>query len=75
MLDATFGLGTNPWDIAAGVMLVQQACGRVPTPQGNARAAQQPWVSPDYFAITADLDLSRSILGTAVWQELFGGTL
>ncbi len=71
--DATFGLGTNSWDIAAGAMLVQQAGGRFLTPPRNEVAARRPWLSPDYFALTADLDLSQSVLGTAVWQELFGG--
>lgn len=71
--DATFGLGTNSWDIAAGAMLVQQAGGRFLTPPGDALAARQPWLTADYLALTAELDLSRSVLGTAVWQELFGG--
>lgn len=71
--DATFGLGTNPWDIAAGALLVQQAGGRFLTPRDDARAARRPWLTADYFALSADLDLDRSVLGTAVWQELFGG--
>ena len=70
--DATFGLGTNPWDIAAGVLLIQQAGGRFLVPSGNVVARQQPWLSPDYFGVTPELDLERSILGTVVWRELFG---
>jgi len=70
--DATFGLGTNPWDIAAGALLVQQAGGRFLVPPGNTAAATQPWLTPDYFALTPELDLERSVLGTVVWQDLFG---
>ena len=70
--DATFGLGTNAWDIAAGVLLIQQAGGRFLVPPGNAAAREQPWLSPDYFGVTPELDLEKSILGTVVWQELFG---
>jgi myo-inositol-1(or 4)-monophosphatase len=69
--DATFGLGTNPWDIAAGVLLVQQAGGRFLVPPGNATAVARPWLSPDYFAVTPELDLAQSILGQVVWRELF----
>lgn len=70
--DATFGLGTNPWDIAAGALLVQQAGGRFLVPPGNAVAVARPWLTPDYFAVTPELDLERSILGEVVWRELFG---
>jgi myo-inositol-1(or 4)-monophosphatase len=72
--DVTFGLGTNPWDIAAGVMLIQQAGGRFLVPPGNAAAVEKPWLSPDYFGLTPDLDLEKSILGTVVWQEMFGAS-
>lgn len=70
--DATFGLGTNPWDIAAGVLLIQQAGGRFLVPPDNIAAGAQPWLSPDYFGLTPELDLERSVLGTVVWRDLFG---
>ena len=70
--DATFGLGTNPWDIAAGALLVQQAGGRFLVPPSNAAANARPWLTPDYFALTPELDLERSVLGTVVWHDLFG---
>ena len=73
--DATFGIGTNPWDIAAGVLLVQQAGGRLLVPPANETAVARPWLTPDYFAVTPELDLERSILGTVVWRELFGATV
>ena len=71
--DATFGMGTNPWDIAAGVLLIQQAGGRFLVPPANEAAVAQPWLSPDYFGLTGDLYLERSVLGTVVWRDLFGG--
>jgi myo-inositol-1(or 4)-monophosphatase len=70
--DATFGMGTNPWDIAAGILLVQQAGGRFLAPPANEIAAARPWLSPDYFALTPELDLEQSILGEVVWRDLFG---
>jgi myo-inositol-1(or 4)-monophosphatase len=70
--DATFGLGTNPWDIAAGLLLVQQAGGRFLAPPSNPTAARRPWLTPDYFALTPELDLERSSLGAVVWRDLFG---
>jgi myo-inositol-1(or 4)-monophosphatase len=72
--DATFGLGTNSWDIAAGVLLVQQAGGRFLVPPANTAAIARPWLSPDYFALTPDLDLEQSILGQVVWRDLFAAT-
>ena len=72
--DATFGLGTNAWDIAAGVLLVQQAGGRFLVPPGDTEAVARPWLSRDYFAVTPELDLERSILGEVVWRGLFGAT-
>jgi myo-inositol-1(or 4)-monophosphatase len=70
--DATYGIGTNSWDIAAGVLLVQQAGGRFLVPPSNETAVARPWLTPDYFAVTPELDLEKSILGEIVWRELFG---
>jgi myo-inositol-1(or 4)-monophosphatase len=70
--DATFGLGTNPWDIAAGAFLIEQAGGRFLVPPANELANRRPWLTPDYFGLTADLDLDASILGEVVWNDLFG---
>ena len=58
--------------IAAGVMLIQQAGGRFLVPPANEIANAQPWLTPDYFGLTPELDLERSVLGTVVWQDLFG---
>jgi myo-inositol-1(or 4)-monophosphatase len=69
--DATFGMGTNPWDVAAGVMLVQQAGGRYLVPAGNPDWSARPWLSPHYLAVTPRLDLSTSSLGSVVLNEMF----
>ena len=69
--DATFGMGTNPWDIAAGAFLIQQAGGRFLVPPANELANRRPWLTPDYFGVTPELDLERSILGEVVWRDLF----
>lgn len=70
--DATFGMGTNPWDVAAGTMLVQQAGGRYLVPPSNSEWSARPWLSPHYLAVTAELDLTQSIIGEVVWNEMFG---
>ncbi|MCC7367383.1 MAG: inositol monophosphatase [Chloroflexi bacterium] len=69
--DATFGMGTNPWDVAAGVMLIQQAGGRYLVPEGNATWAARPWLSPYYLAVTPELDLGQSAVGDVVLREMF----
>lgn len=68
--DGTFGMGTNSWDVAAGVMLVQQAGGRYLVPPGNPEWIAQPWLSPHYLAVTPELDLERSSLGLIAWNEM-----
>jgi myo-inositol-1(or 4)-monophosphatase len=69
--DVTFGLGTNPWDIAAGVMLVQQAGGRFLAPPADPTWTTHPWLSPHYLALTPELDLERSAIGAVVVNDLF----
>lgn len=69
--DATFGMGTNPWDVAAGTMLVQQAGGRYLVPPGNPAWSAKPWLSPHYLALTGSLDLEQSAVGAVVWSEMF----
>jgi myo-inositol-1(or 4)-monophosphatase len=69
--DATFGMGTNSWDVAAGVMLVQQAGGRYLVPPGHPEWSARPWLSPHYLAVTAELDLEQSVVGEVVWNGMF----
>lgn len=69
--DATFGMGTNSWDVAAGVLLVQQAGGRYLVPPGHPEWTARPWLSPHYLAVTPELDLTQSSVGEVVWDELF----
>jgi myo-inositol-1(or 4)-monophosphatase len=69
--DATFGMGTNAWDVAAGTLLIQQAGGRYIVPPGNPEWSARPWLSPHYLAVTAELDLTKSVVGEVVWNEMF----
>ena len=69
--DATFGMGTNAWDVAAGTLLIQQAGGRYLVPPGNPEWSARPWLSPHYLAVTAELDLTKSVVGEVVWNEMF----
>lgn len=69
--DATFGMGTNSWDVAAGVMLIQQAGGRYLVPKGNEVWTARPWLSPYYLAATPELDLEQSAVGEVVLGEMF----
>ena len=71
--DGTFGMGTNPWDVAAGVMLVQQAGGRYIVPRSNPTWNARPWLSPHYLAVTPELALEQSSLGSVVLDDLFAG--
>ena len=69
--DATFGLGTNAWDVAAGMFLVQQAGGRYFVPGGDSFAVDRPWLARNYLAACPELDLERSSLRRTVWNALF----
>jgi myo-inositol-1(or 4)-monophosphatase len=71
--DATFGMGTNAWDVAAGVMLVEQAGGRYLIPPGCTQWSARPWLSPHYLAVTPELELAASSLGAVVLDDLFAG--
>jgi myo-inositol-1(or 4)-monophosphatase len=59
-IDVTFGTAANPWDVAAGALLVQAAGGgyhAVP-------ATERPWEAPGYIAHVGGFDLDRSSLAT-----------
>lgn len=71
--DGTFGMGTNPWDVAAGAMLVQQAGGRYIVPSANPEWGARPWLAPHYLAVTPELELAQSALGAIVLDDLFTG--
>lgn len=47
--DATMGLSTNPWDVAAGILILRQAGGRFVGLE-NGRMLEPAFLAPDYFA-------------------------
>ncbi|GAA2100158.1 inositol monophosphatase family protein [Microlunatus panaciterrae] len=58
---AAYGFGINPWDVAAGYLIVEQAGGSY-LPLGAESAAKAPWLAPGYLATVADYDLASSAL-------------
>jgi myo-inositol-1(or 4)-monophosphatase len=53
--DATMGFRTNPWDIAAGILLVEQAKGRF-VGYRDGKPVAQAHLANEYFAIGNDAD-------------------
>lgn len=61
--DIALGLGVSPWDVCAGILLVEQAGGRYHT-FGPAGPAARPWEARNYLAHVQTLDpLSSPVLG------------
>lgn len=66
-VDVTFGVRTNPWDVAAGILLVQAAGGTyLPLPSSHAA---RPWEAPAYVAHVAGFDLDGSALAEVSASE------
>jgi myo-inositol-1(or 4)-monophosphatase len=73
--DATIGFRTNPWDIAAGMLILEQAGGRYLTYR-NGEPDLSPVMAPDYCAVGKGAgypvlerivrDLSRALHGHKV---------
>ena len=63
-VDLTFQTNANPWDVAAGMLLVQQAGGRY-LALGTERPDwdSEPWMSPVFIAACPEFDLARSSVG------------
>ena len=68
--DATFGMGTNPWDIAAWRPPDPAGGGRFLVPPGNPIAAEQPWLSPGLFRAHARSWISNG----PCWARSSGAT-
>lgn len=65
-IDALFNVGVHPWDVAAGMLLVEQAGGMyraLGMPDGSE---VEPWHQPDFIAHVEPFDLERSCLGVLV---------
>ncbi len=62
-IDVTFELARNPWDIAAGLLLVRAAGGVLRSFPEGAIDDGRPWSASGYAAHVADFDYERSLLG------------
>lgn len=61
--DVVFESSVNPWDVAAGILIVEQAGGRyLPLASPSSPADQQPWLSPKFIATCPEFDLEQSVL-------------
>lgn len=61
-LDVTLGLTANPWDVAAGALLVEAAGGRYHSLRGNGAPEVPAWQTPAYLAYGSGFDLDASCL-------------
>lgn len=53
--DATLGFSTNPWDVAAGILILEQAGGLYEGLDGG-KPSQPSFLAPDYLAVGAGAD-------------------
>lgn len=61
-VDITFGTAANPWDVAAGLLLVEAAGGAYHALPATHRHARKPWEAPTYIAHVRGFDLDGSSL-------------
>jgi myo-inositol-1(or 4)-monophosphatase len=64
-LDAFWEFGLNPWDMAAGTLLVEEAGGKVSGMRGEPYSVQGPYVLADNGFIHAE--------ALALFEEIFAG--
>jgi myo-inositol-1(or 4)-monophosphatase len=58
--DVTLALHINPWDVAAGYLLISQAGGEVLT---LGSEVGRPWLNPGFIGYAGNFKMSDSILG------------
>ncbi len=64
-IDVVFEPGINPWDVAAGMLIVEQAGGRyVAFGQRDGQTPQYPWMCPCVIATCPEFELEQSIMST-----------
>ena len=57
VLQAATGFGANPWDVTAGILILEQAGGRyLPYPLGKCDADAAPHLHPGYLALRGGAD-------------------
>jgi myo-inositol-1(or 4)-monophosphatase len=61
-VDVTMGTTANPWDVAAGLLLVRAAGGTYHALPPSALHASRPWLASSYVAHVADFDYAGSAL-------------
>ncbi len=59
--DVTFQMNANPWDVVAGMVILERAGGHYTTPT-NGNLPEFPWKSPRFIATNANFDYSESVL-------------
>ena len=57
-IDVTFNTHANPWDVAAGLVLIEQSGGHYIVPKDSTPA----WKSPSFIASCVNFDLGGSVL-------------
>lgn len=67
--DATFQANVNPWDVAAGVLLVRKAGGRYLALASRRDRSVGPWYASAFVAACPEFDLERSRLA-ALLREI-----
>ncbi len=60
--DVAFGVSANPWDVAAGLLLVRSAGGRYLPIPGTPERLVTPWLEPAYIAHVPEFDLAGSCM-------------
>lgn len=60
--DVAFGVSANPWDVAAGSLLVRSAGGRYLPIPGTPERLAAPWLVPAYIAHVSEFDLGASCM-------------
>ncbi len=65
--DVVFEPIISPWDVTAGILLIEQAGGRyVPLGEVDSHAQSYPWLFPGFIATCAEFDLEQSIMNVFV---------
>lgn len=61
--DVTFQTNANPWDVTAGMLIIQQAGGRYYVPDGiGEHKDRPPWRSPRFVGASPEFQFHESVL-------------
>ena len=60
-IDVTFQTNANPWDVTAGMVLIEQSGGQYTVPI-NSQSTEPAWKSPEFIGSCANFKLSGSVL-------------